>query len=211
MDVIKALEWRYAVKLFDRERQVPQEAIDRLVEAVRLTPTSFGLQPFRLMVVDDPATKEALNAACYGQVQTGSSSHVFVLTCMTDFGVKSDYVDKFFSQHIEERNLDADAAEQFRSLVTRFLSSLSGEAKTAWEDKQAYIGLGNLMTVAAVEGIDACPMEGFVPSAVDEILGLAAKNMRPVLLCPVGYRHEDDYYQNYTKIRVSQGDFLSIA
>jgi nitroreductase len=210
MDIIKALEWRYAVKLFDPERKIPQESVDRLVEAVRLTPTSWGLQPFRLLVVEDAAIRSSLDGACYGQVQTGTSSHVFVFACRQDITVGGEFVENFFAETIKQQNMSPENAEKFRGIITGFLKSLSPEAQAVWEEKQAYIGLGNLMTVAAVEEIDACPMEGFVPKAVDEILGLSEKNLRPVLLCPVGYRHADDYYQNYKKIRVPTQDFVTV-
>jgi len=207
MSLIKALQWRYAVKLFDRERKVAQEMVDRLVEAVRLTPTSLGLQPFRLLVVQDPIIKDALDGACHGQPQPGSSSHVFVFACCTD--VDDEFVERYVEQLASERDMTPEAAGKFRSMVLGYLKATPAEAQPAWVEKQAYIGLGNLMTAAAIEGIDTCPMEGFDPAAVDRLLGLSEENLRSVLLCPIGYRDASDHHQTYAKVRVPTEDFAT--
>ena len=205
MDLLDALSWRYAVKVFDRSRKVPAETVERLAEAVRLTPTSLGLQPFRLVIVQDQAVKDALDEACWGQVQCSTSSHVFVLTCCND--VDATYVDRFMAQLVAERDLSDEVATRFRGLVDGFLERLSPAAQAAWEEKQAYIGLGNLLTAAAIEGIDACPMEGFEAAGVDKLLGLAGRGLRPVLLCPIGYRDASDHYQNFPKHRIASDAF----
>lgn len=106
-----------------------------------------------------------------------------------------------------ERDMDEGPVESFRGMVRGILGSMSRPDQTTWEDKQAYIGLGQIMTAAALLGVDTCPMEGFDPAKVDEILGLCAHNLRPVLLCPVGYRSGEDKYQHQKKIRLATGEF----
>jgi len=205
MDLIKALNWRYAVKNFDADRKVDPALVAQLVEAARLTPTSLGLQPFRLVVVENPDLKAKLDGASFGQVQPGTCSHLFVFACLTN--LDEAYADGLIDQMATERNMESGPVESFRGMVKGFMGRLSREDQTTWEDKQAYIGLGQVMTAAALLGVDTCPMEGFDPAQVDEILGLCAQNLRPVLLCPIGYRSEDDKYQHQKKLRLPTEDF----
>lgn len=204
MELIKALNWRYAVKKFDKNRRVPAEMVDKLIEATRLTPTSFGLQPFRLIVVENRELLASLDEHCWGQIQPSTCSHLFVLASVNE--VDTAYADKMVDQMIAERDL-GEKGEGLRGMIHGFLGRLTEEQLDAWADKQAYIALGNLMTAAAIEEIDTCPMEGFVPQMVDAALGLPKLGLRSVLLCPIGFRAEDDYYQNYNKLRVDAGEF----
>ncbi len=204
MEIITALNWRYAVKKFDKSRKVPAETVEKLIEAVRLTPTSLGMQPFRLVVVEDRALLASLDEHCWGQIQPGTCSHLFVLATLKT--IDTAYIDKMVNMAIAERDL-GDKGQRLRDMVQGFLGRQTEEETARWAAKQAYIGLGQLMTVAAVEGIDTCPMEGFLPAQVDAALGLADKDLQSVLLCPIGYRAEDDHHQHYKKLRVPTSEF----
>lgn len=206
MELLEALQWRYAVKKFDKDRKVPAEMVEKLIEATRLTPTSFGLQPFRLLVIEDPVLLASLDDYCWGQIQPGTCSHMFVLASLSD--IDTAYADRMVDQMIAERNL-GEKGEGLRGMIHGFLGRLTEEQVGLWADKQAYIALGNLMTAAAVEGIDTCPMEGFVPEQVDAALDLPEKGLRSVLLCPIGYRAEDDHYAQYKKLRIPADEFTT--
>jgi len=204
MEIIEALNWRYAVKKFDKNRKVPAETAEKLIEAVRLTPTSFGMQPFRLIVVEDRELLESLDEHCWGQVQPGTCSHLFVLATLNT--IDAAYIDKMVDHVIAERDL-GEKGEGLRGVIQGFLARMTEEETATWAAKQAYIGLGELMTAAAVEGVDTCPMEGFVPAKVDGALGLPDKDLKSVLLCPIGYRAEDDHYQHFKKLRLPADEF----
>ena len=206
MEIIEALNWRYATKKFDKSKKVPAETVEKLIEAVRLTPTSFGMQPFRLIVVEDRALLESLDEHCWGQIQPGTCSHMFVLATLNT--IDAAYIDKMVDTAIAERDL-GEKGEGFRGVVQGFLARQTEEQVALWAAKQAYVGLGQLMTAAAVEGIDTCPMEGFVPPQVDAALGLTEMGLRSVLLCPIGYRAEDDHYQQYKKLRLPPEEFTT--
>lgn len=205
MELLDALNWRYAVKKFDVERKVAPETVEKLIEAARLTPTSIGLMPFRLLVIEDRELLTSLGRHCWGQMQPETCSHLFVLASLKTVDIP--FADKVMDRVIEERDL-GEKGEGLRQMVHGYINNMTDEQVVAWVDKQVYIALGQLMTAAAIEGVDTCPMEGFVPTKIDEALGLAEKDLRSVLLLPIGYRAKDDHHQNYKKIRPEKDEFL---
>ena len=207
-NIIEALNWRYAVKKFS-DKKIPEEKLDIILEALRLTPSSFGMQTWKFILVKNEEIREKLVAASWNQRQVADSSHLIVLARID--GVEEKDADKWINFLAEKQNMPSDKKAGFSEVLKGYLSSATPEAKVDWSAKQLYIALGNLMTTCAVEEIDACPMEGFNASQYDEILGLKEHGLKSVLACPIGYRSDDDPYQNLPKARFSKEDvFLEI-
>lgn len=204
MDIIKQLNWRYACKKFDSERTLTSEQIDRLKNGFNLTATSYGLQPLKLVVIQNKTLQEQLIAHSYNQQQIGQASALLVIC--TEKTIDESYIRDYFERIKAIRNTPDEVLESFRaSLITNF-SNKSQEEVLTWASKQAYIALGNLLAVCAVEEIDSCPMEGFVSSAYDKELQLEEKGLKSVLLLPVGFRAKDDMFASMNKVRKSVAD-----
>ena len=195
-----ALRWRYATKKFDDTRTVSDDDIATLREAVNLAATSFGLQPFRVVMVTDPATKEKLREAAHGQPQMTTASHVFIFAAKTD--MSPEYVDAFIRRLAAGRELDYEALSGYGDYIKGNLKGKDQSFFQAWNTRQAYIGLGTLLAAAAELRVDACPMEGIVADKVNEILGLSEQGLTAVVACPVGYRSPEDASQHYAKVRL---------
>jgi nitroreductase len=195
-DLLKQLKWRYATKKFDSSRKISDADWKALEEALVLTPSSFGLQPWKFFVVVDPATKAKLPPASWGQMQVQEASHVVVIAVRKE--ITEDYVDKYMARIAEIRGTSNDA---LKKMILGYASKQTKESVANWNSYQAYIALGNLMTSAALLGIDTCPMEGFIPEKYDEILGIGEQGYRSVVVCPLGYRAADDKYASIAKVR----------
>ncbi|HFS66667.1 MAG TPA: NAD(P)H-dependent oxidoreductase [Flavobacteriia bacterium] len=196
---IKQLKWRYAVKKFDASKKLSKTKLDRLKQAFNLTATSYGLQPIKMLVIKDKVLKEKLLEHAYYQQQITTASHLLVIAIDTDFTVKD--VDNYFDLEKQIRGTSEEIIGKFRKQLKDSIQQKSKEDVEQMAKNQAYIALGNLMTVCAYEKIDACPMEGFNPDKFDEILDLKKKNLKSVLLLPVGYRAEDDFMRKLRKVR----------
>ena len=196
---IKQLKWRYAVKKFDTNKKLSKTKLDRLKQAFNLTATSFGLQPIKMLVIKDKALKEKLLEHAYYQQQITTASHLLVLAIDTNFTTKN--VDDYFDLEKQIRGTSEEIIGKFRKQLKDSIGSQTKEEIEQMARNQAYIAVGNLMTVCAYEKIDACPMEGFNPEKFDEILQLKDKNLQSVLLLPVGYRAEDDFMRKLKKVR----------
>ena len=199
MKIIDKLNWRYATKKFDVSKKLSIEKIKVLKQAFNLTATSYGLQTMKLVIVSDDDIKAKLVNLCYGQEQVKEASHVLAICIQTN--VDEGDVDDYFNNIIKHRKTPEIILEKYRKELKDFLSSKTDEEIERWCVKQAYIVLGNLMTVCAVEGIDACPMEGFMPDKVDKLLELNKYGLKSVLLLPAGYRAEDDMFSDLKKVR----------
>ena len=198
-DILDHMKWRYAVKKFDSSRILSEGQIERLKEAFNLTATSYGLQPITLVVVKNKELQNRLVQSSYDQLQITQASHVLVICIKTN--VDSDYIGRYFEQVKKVRNVSDEILESFKNdLVDNFSKKDVDEIKR-WSTNQAYLAMGNLLTVCAVEKIDSCPMEGFEPEAYDEILGLKEKDLTSVLVMPIGYRAEDDMFAGFKKVR----------
>lgn len=199
MDLIEKLNWRYATKKFDSTKKVSQSKLEILKQAFNLTPTSYGVQTMKMIIVTDEATKDKMVDYCYGQEQVKGASHVLAI-CIQDEVNESD-VDDYFNDVVKIRNTSETILSPYRQELKDFVKSKTKEELDIWCVNQVYIALGNLMTTCAVEEIDCCPMEGFLPEKVDELLQLKKYNLKSVLLLPIGYRAEDDMFSELKKVR----------
>lgn len=199
MKSITALKWRYAAKKFDEDQILSQEKIDILKRSFNLTATSYGLQPLKLVVVQDKEIQKQLKTASYGQKQVDTASHVLVICIEKEVG--KEFIENYFKYVQDIRNTPDDVLHPFReSLIGDFEKKPVDEVRI-WATHQAYLVLGTLLTVCAVEGIDSCPMEGFEPEKYNEILQLDTYNLESVLVLPVGIRAEDDFFAGLKKVR----------
>ncbi len=204
MTTIDHLKWRYATKKFDDYKTLSDEKVEIVKQAFNLTATSFGLQTISLVVVEDKDKREQLVKHSYHQKQVVDASHLLVI-CVQDDILDSD-VDNLFDTVADVRQTPEDVLEPFRKDLKTMMQKMSKSQRQEWSVKQAYIALGNLMTVCAVERIDACPMEGFIPQEYDAVLNLKERNLRSVLVLPIGYRDEDDMFATFKKVRKTIDD-----
>jgi nitroreductase len=198
--LLDCLAWRYAVKRFDRDRRIPEEDWQALEQALVLSPSSYGLQPYHLVVVTEPALRRRLRDASFGQPQVTDCDHLAVFATRT---IDHQAIDGYLARIAEVRGQQPQALAKLRQIMVDDLIAGPRNAWIAhWAARQAYLALGNLLTCAAVLGIDACPMEGFDPTAYDEILGLPARGMHAVVQCALGYRSGDDRHAAEPKVRL---------
>lgn len=198
--LLEQLNWRYATKQFDPNRKISTQDWAALEEALLLTPSSGGLQPWKFIAVTDPAVRAELLPASYGQAQITEASHLVVFTAKKNFSDAD--VDAHIKRTAEIQGISIEALAPLRGmLVGGIVQSMNEEARDAWARNQAYIALGNLLTSAAVLGIDACPMEGFDRVKYDEILRLNAMGLVSAVVAAVGYRLPSDKYANAPKVR----------
>ena len=199
MNIINSLAWRYATKKFDPTKKLSNQQIDILKNAFNLTPTSFGLQPVKMIIISDKDLQEKFVEHSYYQRQVADASHLIVLCIEND--TTTDDINKYFDLEKKIRGVDEEVVSTFRNQLIDMYKNKSLEEKQLSAIYQTYIILGNLMTVCALEKIDACPMEGFIPEKIDEILNLKEKNLKSVLMLPVGYRAKDDVMSEMKKVR----------
>ena len=199
MDLIERLNWRYATKKFDNTRKLSKEKLDILIKAFNLTPTSYGVQTMKMMVIGNDAIKNELVKHCFNQEQVKNASHVLAICIQEEVNEKD--ADAYFDNVVRIRKTPEIILSKYRKELKEFIRSKSKKDIDIWCINQAYIALGNLMTACAVEGIDCCPMEGFVPQEIDSLLNLKEHNLRSVLLLPVGYRAKDDMFSQLKKVR----------
>ena len=199
MSIIHQLQWRYATKSFDKSRRLSDEKIQTLKEAFNLTATSYGLQTLKMVVVKDEELQSQILPCAYHQNQVVDCSHLLVI-CIQDSIDTSD-VKSHFDNLQRIRKTPDDVIAPFKDQLVQTIEGMPSEQKMAWAKNQAYIALGNLMTVCAVEEIDSCPMEGFMPDEVDARLNLKSYGLKSVLLLPVGFRSSDDFFSGLKKVR----------
>lgn len=199
METIKSLQWRYAVKKFDENKTLTETQINTLKEAFNLTATSYGLQPVSMVVIHNKTIQKKLVEYSWNQQQIAQASHVLVL-CIPNLYNEKD-VEEYFDLVKKIRNTPEEILNPFKNFLMENFKQKSPEELFQWNKNQAYIALGNLMTVCALEKIDSCPMEGFVPEKYDEVLNLTSKNLKSVLVLPIGYRAEDDFMKDLQKVR----------
>jgi nitroreductase len=205
-NIIEKLNWRYATKVFDPAKKVSEKDFDILLETLRLAPSSFGLQSWKFVVVKNPELREKLVAASWKQSQVKDASHLIVLCAPISFDDSN--VQAFVDDIVKTRAVTPESVEGYKKVMTDFLKRMNEEQKAQWMKNQIYIALGSLMTVAATMNIDTCPMEGFVPAQYDEILGLTKLGLKSIVVCPVGYRSENDKYATTKKVRFSKSQLV---
>lgn len=205
--LLEKLQWRYATKEFDPGRKIPEADWATLEKALILTPSSYGMQPWKFLVVTNQDLKESLVPASYKQKQVADCSHLLVIAVKTSLS-EAD-VDKLIDATAESRGISSEALDFYRKMIIGDIvdGPRSGDI-TGWAKLQSYIALGNFMTSAALLGIDCCPMEGFVPAMYDEALGLEEKGLTTSVLCPAGYRASTDKYATSPKVRYGSEDLI---
>lgn len=198
--LLEQLRWRYAVKAFDPDKKIGDRDWKTLEEALRLTPSSYGLQPWKFFVITDGELKEALIKGSYGQTQVGNCSHLLVFAVQKE--IREEDVDKLVDATCEARGTSPDSMDFYRKMIIDdIVNGPRSQDIPGWAKLQSYIALGNFMTCAAMLGIDCCPMEGFVPGFYDEKLSLAAQGLTTAVVCPAGYRADSDKYGSAAKVR----------
>ncbi len=199
MNIIEKLEWRYATKKFDKTKEIASEKIDILKKAFNLTATSYGLQPIKLLIIQSKKIQQQLVEHSFNQQQVIDASHLLIICVPKKFTSKA--VDNYFKLVKEIRNTPDEVTQPFKDYMKADIEKQNEDFLFQWNKNQAYIALGNLLTVCAVEGIDSCPMEGFVPEKYDQVLKLNDRNLTSVLALPIGYRAEDDFMKTQRKVR----------
>lgn len=201
--LLAQLQWRYATKKFDPARKISAADWQTLERALVLSPSSYGLQPYRFYVIDDPAVREKLSVAARGQRQPLDASH-YVVFARRLIVTEAEVVD-FINRVSEVRGISPDSLAQYRNIIIGdIVHGPRGAIIQEWTARQTYLALGIFLNIAAQLGIDACPMEGFVPAQFDEILGLKAQGYGAVASAAVGYRSPEDQYAHYAKFRYPQ-------
>jgi nitroreductase len=205
--LLAALNWRYATKFFDAAKKIPSDVWKTLEQALVLTPTSYGLQPYKFLVINDPAKRAALLPHSWGQKQVVNASHFVVFTARTE--MKEADVDKLIQRTADLRKLPDGAFNPYRDMMMGdVVNGPRGKIAHEWATRQAYIALGNLMTCAAVLGVDACPMEGIVPTEYDKVLNLNGSGYATVVACALGYRAVSDKYASLAKVRYETKELI---
>lgn len=209
MSTLAAMQWRYATKKFDRQKSLNADQLGTLLETVRLSPSSFGLQPYRLINVEDAALRERIQQAAMGQPQIVDGSHLIVFA--VDKQLDGADVESFIDNAAAARKLPRESLAAREAQIVAAVNKLDTKERLAWAQKQAYLALGVLLSAAAAAGIDACPMEGFDVAAVDEILGLEQLRLTATVFAVLGHRAEDDPMAAMAKVRKPLDQLLLVA
>jgi nitroreductase/dihydropteridine reductase len=199
MELLESLQWRYATKKMNGDK-IPQDKLERILEATRLAPSSYGLTPYQVIVVEDQELKEKLVPACYGQTQLADSSAVLVFATWDE--VTEYSIENYINEIAEQRNIPVEVLGDLKNMMIGSITSMEHDQRITWSQKQAYIGLGFSLVTSAVEGVDSTPMEGFVPAKVDEVLGLSELGLKSAVILTLGYRDtENDSLSTMKKVR----------
>ncbi len=208
MDLIERLQWRYATKKMDPTKKVPREKVERILEAVRLAPTSSGLQPFEVIVVTNVQLREKIQAIANGQTQIGDGSHLLVFAAWDDY--TAERIDAVFDHTNAERGGKNEGWEAYRQMLLARYPQRGADVNFQHAARQAYIGLGVALVAAAFEDVDSTPMEGFDADALDALLNLRARGLRSVAIMPLGYRDAaNDWLVALKKVRRPHEEFIS--
>ena len=205
--IVDKLNWRYATKKFDSSKKVSEEDLETLLEAARLTASSYGLQPYEIYVIEDTDVRQKLRKASYDQPQITDASYLIVLANKPTFN--ETMIDDYIANIKAIRGVSKEDLEGFSQTMKSTLLDLPDAYKNTWTSNQTYIVLGNLMTVASEMKIDTCPMEGFDKDKYNEILGLTDKDLNAAVVLAVGYRSADDTTQHYPKVRYSKEQIIT--
>jgi nitroreductase/dihydropteridine reductase len=207
-ELLQKLEWRYATKKMNPAKTVPQEKVDRILEAARLAPTSSGLQPFEIIVVTSNAVREQIKPKAWGQGQITDCSHLLVFAAWDTY--TAERINAMFDMTNAQRGGTNEGWENYRQMLLNSYPARDAQTNFEHAARQAYIGLGAALIAAAFEEVDSTPMEGFDPKALDEILGLQARGLRSVAIMPLGYRDETgDWLVNLKKVRRPREQFVT--
>ncbi|WP_040398019.1 NAD(P)H-dependent oxidoreductase [Cesiribacter andamanensis] len=206
MDILQSLEWRYAAKRMNGQ-PVPQQKIQTILEAIRLAPSSMGLQPYSVLVIEDEALKKQIRPLAYNQPQIEESSHLLVFAAWSS--ISPEQIQEYISHTARVRNMPETALDDFKNTLLQMASSRTDEENFNWAARQAYIAFGTAVLAAAAQQVDATPMEGFNNAALDELLQLEQRGLKSVTLLPLGYRDaERDWLASLPKVRREADKFF---
>lgn len=205
---IENQNWRYATKKFDVTKKISNENLEILKEAIRLSTSSYGLQPYKVLIVENPEIRAQLQPVSWGQAQITEASHLFVFANIID--VQDIHIDEYISNIANTRELNIEDLKGYADFMKSKITPLETNKKAIWTSKQTYLALANLMNAAAELKIDVTPMEGFEPEKYNEILGLNELGLNASLVATIGYRHEEDQTQYFTKVRKSNTELFTI-
>ena len=208
-DFLSAMDWRYAVKKFDSSAQLSDQEVAQLLEVVRMAPTAYGQQPFKVLNIRDKAVRQKLLSASFGQDKVVNASHLLVFAIDTGLGEES--VQQYMELTAATRNISVEAVEGFGNVIKNTYQAFGKEGVEQWAAKQAYLAQGFLLAAAAVMKIDTCPMEGFDPAQYDEILGLKEKGLHATVVVTLGKRAEDDTTQSLAKVRKPMEQMVEVV
>lgn len=200
------LTWRYATKKFDSTRKISNEDLEALLETLRLSPSSFGLEPWKFILVEDEKIRKNLLPFSWNQPQIVDASHLIVLCVYRH--LNHVYVSKYLDLLAKERGIARESLKSYEAMINGFLQKHNQDSLSEWMQKQVYLALGFLMSECARRGLDTCPIEGFSSKDYDRILGLESMNLQTVVLCPVGYRSADDKHAGLKKVRFEPKDVI---
>lgn len=202
----EALEWRYATKKYDATKKISKQDWQTLSDSLALAPSSYGLQPWKFLVIENPEVREKLKTASWNQTQVTDASH-FVVFLARDT-VNADYVQKFVNRVAEVRGLPLEALDGYKNMMIEHVAKAPEEQTRQWAKRQTYIAMGFLLETAALLKVDATPMEGLDPQAYDKILGLEGSSWKTTVAVALGYRHAEDVTQNFKKVRFSNDTLI---
>lgn len=204
--LISQLNWRYAVKKFDATKKIPANTWATLEDSLVLTPSSYGLQPWKFFVVENADTRKKLLPHSWGQQQVVDASHLLVFAMKKNISPAD--AERLIARTCEVRSLPASALDGYKNMMVGSLTRSTREQIDAWMSRQCFIALGQFMASCALLGVDACPMEGFVPEKYDEVLGLGELGYHSIVVATVGYRANDDAYASLKKVRYSKEELI---
>jgi len=208
-ETLERLQWRYATKAFDPDKKLTDEQIHVLRESLRLAPSSVGMQPWMFIEVKTPEVRQKLRELSWGQPQVTDASHLFILCARTDLG--EIHVDAHIKKTAKAHGAKVETLGDYRSMMMGVIEHQTPEQRKTWSERQLYIAMGMLLAVAAINGIDACPMEGFNKAGVNELLELEAKGLTAVGFCAVGFRKDNDPAASRPKVRYDEDEvFLTM-
>lgn len=205
-ELLNSLNWRYATKKYDASKKVSAEDLKTLKEATKLSVSSMGLQPYKILVIENPELRAKLQPAAYGQSAIVDASQLFVFAIEKNIGDKQ--IEKYMQNISETRGIPVESLDGFSGMIKGFVAGLDENGKDNWAKKQVYLALSTLINTASFLKIDATPMEGFNPEQFDEILGLDKLELSTAVIATVGYRHEEDATQHFKKVRKSNEELF---
>lgn len=199
MNYVEALQQRYSVKKFDSTKKIPSPVLQNILEAGKLSASSLGLQPYKVFVVESPEKLAELKPAFYNPSQISTCSHLIVI--VTRKKIEEQYIDNYFGHISDTRNIPVENLAPFRKSISFFMDFYDEQNQIHWNEKQSYLMLGTLMFAAAMEQVDSCPIEGFIPDKLSEILEIDTSLDTPTITLALGYRAEDDVFRTMKKVR----------
>lgn len=198
-NITEAMNWRYATKKFDINKEIDESTLNTMLETLRLSPSSYGLQPWKFIIVNNKETRKQIRDIAHGQPQITDASHIIIFTNKKN--IDKELVDEYLNFVAKEKNIDISNLEGFREMIIGSFSGRSVEDLRGWASRQLYLAAGNLITTCAILEVDACPMEGFDRVKLDELLDLHTSNLESKMIVAIGYRSDEDIDANKKKIR----------